>query len=82
MNLKIIVIAKKVKKIIPSSIVVKKNIDPRSYRQDSTKLLLTGFKQKFSVSDAILDIKEKYKGKQFTESLKCYTVKWMKKIKL
>ena len=81
-NLKIIEIAKKVAKIIPSSIIIKKNNDPRSYRQDSTKLLSTGFKRRFSVDDAINDIKAKYESKKIKESLKCYTVKWMKKIKL
>ena len=78
-NLKIIDIAKKVAKIIPSEIVISKNSDdPRSYRQNSSKLLSTGFKKKFSVYDAIREIKEKYEEKKFTESDKCYTVKWMK----
>ena len=81
-NLKIIDIAKKVSKIIPSKIVIKKNIDPRSYRQNSNKLLSKGFIQKFSVIDAIKEIREKYKNKQFRESNRCYTVKWMKKINL
>ena len=81
-NLKIIDIAKKVSKIIPSKIVTKKNIDPRSYRQNSNKLLSKGFIQKFSVIDAIKEIREKYKNKQFRESNRCYTVKWMKKINL
>jgi len=81
-NLKIIDIAKKVSKIIPSKIVIKKNIDPRSYRQNSNKLLSKGFIQKFSVVDAIKEIREKYKNKQFRESNRCYTVKWMKKINL
>ena len=81
-NLKIIDIAKKVSKIIPSKIVIKKNIDPRSYRQNSNKLLSKGFIQKFSVVDAIKEIKAKYESKQFRESSRCYTVKWMKKINL
>ena len=81
-NLKITEIAKKISTIIPSKILIKKNIDPRSYRQNSDKLLSTGFVQKFSVNDAIKEIKEKYKSKKFRESSKCYTVKWMKKINL
>ena len=82
-NLKIIDIAKKVAKIIPSEIVINKNNnDPRSYRQNSSKLLSTGFKNKFSVCDAIREIKEKYEDNKFTESDKCYTVKWMKTIDL
>ena len=81
-NLKIIEIAKKISTIIPSKILIKKNIDPRSYRLNSDKLLSTGFVQNFSVNDAIKEIKEKYQSKKFRESSKCYTVKWMKKINL
>ena len=84
-NLKIIEIAQKVAKIIPSEIVIKENkesYDPRSYRQNSNKLLSTGFKKKFSVSDAIIELKEKYEDKKFTESDRCYTVKWMKTLNL
>ena len=82
-NFKIIDIAKKVAKIIPSEVVINKNNnDPRSYRQNSSKLLSTGFKNKFSVCDAIREIKEKYEDNKFTESDKCYTVKWMKTIDL
>ena len=84
-NLKIIEIAQKVAKIIPSEIVIKDNkesYDPRSYRQNSNKLLSTGFKKKFSVSDAIIELKEKYEDKKFTESDRCYTVKWMKTLNL
>ena len=47
-NLKIIEIAKQVSKIIPSKIIIKKRNDPRSYRQNSNKLLSTGFKKKYS----------------------------------
>ena len=81
-NLRIIDIARKISKIIPSKIIIKKNNDPRSYRQNSNNLLATGFKQKYSVLHAIEEIKEKYEKRKLKESLKCYTVKWMKKIKL
>ena len=81
-NLKIIDIAKEVAKVIPSKIVIKDNIDPRSYRQNSDKLLSTGFKKKFSVREAIKDLKEKYENKKFIESDRCYTVKWMKELNL
>ena len=81
-NLKIIEIAQKVAKIIPSKIVIKENNDPRSYRQNSDKLLSTGFKKKFTVGDAIKELKNNYENKKFTESDKCYTVKWMKELNL
>ena len=81
-NLKIIEIAKKVAKIIPSDIFIKEINDPRSYRQNSDKLLSTGFKNKFTVNDAIKELKNKYESKKFAESDKCYTIKWMKKLNL
>ncbi len=81
-NLKIIEIAKKVSKIIPSKIKISKNNDPRSYRQNSDKLLSSGFKRKYSVDEAIIEIKDKFLDKKFKDSEKCYTVKWMKKLGL
>ena len=81
-NLKIIEVAQKVAKIIPSKIVIKENKDLRSYRQNSNKLLSTGFKNKFSVFDAIEDLKEKYESKELIESDSCYTAKWMRKLNL
>ncbi len=82
-NLKIIDIAKKVAQIIPSDIDIKaENKDVRSYRQNSDKLLSTGFIRKYSVVDAIHEIKEKYEIKKIIESDSCYTVKWMKQLNL
>ena len=81
-NMKIIDIAKLVQKIVPCNLTVKKVFnDPRSYRQDSQKLINLGFKQNYSVEKAILDIVQNYKkGKiKFNES--CNTVNWMKKRK-
>ena len=69
-------------KIIPSKIEIQSSNDSRSYRQDSSKLLSTGFKKMYSVRDAIKDIKEKFEEKKFTESDRCYTVKWMKTLNL
>ena len=82
-NLKIIDIAKKVSEIIPSKINIQKSsADPRSYRQNSDKLLLTGFKKNFTITDAIIDLKKKYKNKIFSETGECYIVKSMKKLKI
>ena len=81
-NLKVIEIAKKISKIIPSEIVVQGSNDPRSYRQNSNKLLSTGFKKKYSVLDAIKELKEKYENKKLTESNSCYTIKRMKELNL
>ena len=81
-NLKILDIAKLISKIIPSKIKIKKNNDRRSYRQNSEKLLLTGFKRSFGVVDAINELKEMYELKKFKETKRCYTVIWMKKLGL
>ena len=79
-NLKILDVAKLVKKHIPAKILIKKDVnDPRSYRQNSDKLLKTGFRPLFSVEDAIIEIKEKFQNKKILIDDKCHTVKWMKK---
>ena len=81
-NITIKKIAEMVSKVIPSEIEITESNDPRSYRQDSSKILDTGFKPKFSVLDAINDISKAYKNKELPEGDNCYTVKWMKKINL
>tara|TARA_B110000914_G_scaffold126627_1_gene110437 strand:- start:607 stop:1554 length:948 start_codon:yes stop_codon:yes gene_type:complete len=79
-NLKIIEIAKKVKKIIPAEIkIFKNNIDIRDYRLDSSKLLSLGFKPKKNVGDAIREIKEHY-GKNINKVDKsCFSIEWLSK---
>ena len=71
-----------VSKIIPSEIKITESNDPRSYRQDSSKLLNTGFKPKFKVIDAIKDIEKAFREQNLPDGDNCYTVKWMKKINL
>ena len=78
-NISIGEIAEMVANIIPSEIEITESNDPRSYRQDSTKLLKTGFKPNFSVLDAIKDISNLYKENKLPEGDNCYTVKWMRK---
>ena len=63
-NLRILDIANSSKKIIPCKIdIIKKNNDPRSYRQDSGKLLSTGFRPSSYVEKAILEI-NKYENNE------------------
>ena len=81
-NISIIEIAKMVTRKIESEIIITESNDPRSYRQDSSKLLQTGFIQKYNVMNAIEDIIDSYKSGKIPESEKSYTVKWMKKIGL
>jgi nucleoside-diphosphate-sugar epimerase len=79
-NLKIMDIAKLVQQETGAEIEITPSNDPRSYRQDSTKLRATGFEPEHTVLDAIREIKKAYESKDFPESDSCYTVKWMKKL--
>ena len=69
-------------KVKDSKITLTESNDPRSYRQNSDKLLKTGFEQKYSVSDAIEDLIKKYNDGLLVESDNLYTVKWMKHLRL
>ena len=81
-NLKILDIAQCVQQVTGAEIVVSKSNDPRSYRQDSRKLLATGFKPQFSVQSAIDEITSAYKNDDLPDGDNCYTVKWMKHLQL
>ncbi len=81
-NISILDIANMVKRNINSEIIISKSNDPRSYRQDSSKLLATGFKPKFGIEDAIKEIKELYYKGDLVDKDSFYTVKWMKKLNL
>jgi nucleoside-diphosphate-sugar epimerase len=76
-NISVMDIAKMVQEIFNVEIEVKPSNDPRSYRQDSTKLLNTGFIRKKSVSDAINEIALKLKNSEIVDEDRWHTVKWM-----
>jgi len=65
-----------------ATIEISESNDPRSYRQDSTKLLETGFSPKQNVSDAIHDVTEAYKSGQIQDLDQWHTVKWMNQLGL
>lgn len=81
-NISILDIANTINSIIPSEIIISESNDPRSYRQDSSKLLKTGYQQKFYVKDAISEIIEKYDQGLLEDKPNFYTVNWMKKLNL
>ena len=81
-NISILEIANMVKRNIDSEIIISKSNDPRSYRQDSSKLLATGFKPRFGIEDAIKEIKDLYNKGDLVDKDNCYTVRWMKKLNL
>jgi len=81
-NISILGIAEEVSKFIDTEIIITESNDPRSYRQDSTKLVESGFKPRYTISDAIKEIKNKFENGIIQEKEENYTVKWMKKIGL
>jgi len=81
-NISILQIAEMVKTKLGAEIIVSESNDPRSYRQNSDKLLDTGFKQEYGVNYAINEIIDAYNDKKLVESDSCYTVKWMKNLNL
>lgn len=81
-NISILDIAEMVKNKLGAEIIILESNDPRSYRQNSEKLLNTGFEQMYGVDYAINEIIEEYKKGNLIESDECYTVKWMKHLNL
>jgi len=79
-NISILEIAKKVKESLPCSIDVMESQDPRSYRQNSDKLLQTGFVPNYCVQDAILQVIDAFESGHLKESDDFYTVKKMKNL--
>lgn len=81
-NISILDIAERVNSKIGAEIVVSASNDPRSYRQDSSKLLATGFQPSHSVADAIAEIAEAFGQNSLPDGDSCYTVKWMRQLDL
>ena len=81
-NISVMDIAKMVQEVFKVEIEIKSSNDPRSYRQDSTKLLESGFVRKKSVSDAISEIATKLKNGEIKDDERWHTVKWMKSEKI
>ena len=75
-------IAKMIKDKSNAKIKVIRSNDPRSYRQDSTKIIKLGFKKMYGVSHAIDDLINLNKSKKIRDTKSNYTVKWMKKLKI
>ena len=81
-NISILDIAKVVVSKVPAEIIVTESNDPRSYRQDSKKLIETGFEQYYGINEAIDEVVAKFESGEITDSSQNYTVKWMKKLNL
>jgi nucleoside-diphosphate-sugar epimerase len=81
-NMSIMAIAELVSKYRECEVVVSESNDPRSYRQDSSRLLSTGFQPTRSVEQAIREMLEKWEGGGLTDDDSWYTVKRMKQLGL
>ena len=79
-NMSIIDIANLVKSKVGAQVVVTESNDPRSYRQDSSKLLSPGFTPSKSVSSAIDEIINAYNQGILPDGENCYTVKTMQRL--
>ncbi len=77
-NISILDIAKRVTQHVPAEIVITESNDPRSYRVNSDRLLATGFQQKYTVNDAILEIIEAFRTNKLIDQDNCYNVRTMK----
>lgn len=77
-NISILDISNLIKTKIDCEVEIKSSNDPRSYRQDSTKLMNTGFVPKKNIAAAIDEIISSYKSGQLIDKEQWHTVKWMK----
>jgi nucleoside-diphosphate-sugar epimerase len=79
-NISIMDIAKRAAKHADAEIAVTESNDPRSYRLSSKKLEATGFKQKYSVEDGILEVIEAYNNKGLRIEDHNFNIKTMLKL--
>ena len=80
-NISILDIAKRINQNIDSEIIISESNDPRSYRQNSDKLMATGFNPKFGVEDGIIDVINLYNEGMIKDQDEFYNMKVMQKLK-
>ena len=80
-NYSILKIAKKIQKKTGAQLIINKSIDIRSYRQDSSRLIKTGFRPLYSVDNAIDELIEYFeKNKKNKFGTKNFNLKRMKEL--
>lgn len=79
-NMSILQIAQTITRSIPAEIAIVPSNDPRSYRLSSKKLLSTGFKPKYSVADAIEDVRHAFNSGVLKMEDRWFNIKTMKAI--
>ncbi len=76
-NLSLLEIAERITQHIPAEIVITDTHDPRSYRLNSDRLQSAGFSPKYSVDDAIVEIKQKFEQGLLQDEDRYYNIKVM-----
>ena len=81
-NLSIIKMARRIQKTLrsESKIVIKASNDPRSYRQNSDRILDQGFLPSKKIEDAILEIQQNFKNKKIIKKKNFYRINTLKMI--
>ena len=80
-NFSILKIAKKIQRKTGAKLIINKSIDIRSYRQDSTRLIKSGFKPKYNVDEAIDELVQYFrKNKENNFSDQNFNLIKMKKL--
>lgn len=79
-NMTILAIAQLIADMTSAEIATSSSNDPRSYRQNSSKLLATGFTPEFTVADAIANMLERWSDGSLFDSEKWNTVSQMKRL--
>ena len=80
-NYSILKIAKKIQSKTGAKLIINKSIDIRSYRQDSSRLIKTGFKPLFTVDNAIDELIEYFKkNKKSNFGTQNFNLKKMKEL--
>jgi nucleoside-diphosphate-sugar epimerase len=80
-NISIMDIAERASAKIESEIVVTESNDPRSYRLNSDKLLSTGYKQQFTVENAMDDVISAFTNGNLKDEDQYHNIRTMKKLK-
>ena len=79
-NISILDIANKVTKHIPAEVEITESNDPRSYRQNSDKLISSGFSPKYGVENGIKDVIEAYNASKLKDDDSYYNLRTMKQL--
>ena len=79
-NISILDIAKKVTKHVPAEIEITESNDPRSYRQNSDRLIGTGFTPGYGVENGIKEVIKAYNSDGLRDEDRYYNIRTMQQL--